>query len=163
MHDIWDSPVLCEFCRADKHPFLEASGNEGRLIFSLSMDGFNPYQSKKAGKVVSTAAIYMICLNLPPAIRYKLENMYLVGIIPGPREPLLDQVNHVLRPLVDDLLQFWHHGVRLSSTPLFSQGRLVRCAVLLRNTKDDQKGDILEDFILGWGILRIRISVGKLL
>ncbi|EIW77539.1 hypothetical protein CONPUDRAFT_41162, partial [Coniophora puteana RWD-64-598 SS2] len=71
----------------------------------------------------------MVCLNLPPHLRYKLENVYLVGVIPGPREPSLDQVNHLLQPLVDDLLCLWVNGIRLNRTYKFSGGRIVRVAL----------------------------------
>jgi hypothetical protein len=131
--DIWDAPELREFLGPDmQSPFVQppAGGNEARLIFSLNMDGFNPYQNKEAGKKVSTCAIYMVCLNLPPALRYKMENMYLVGIIPGPHEPSLTEINHLLRPLVDDLITFWDHGVYYSKTALHASGRRVRCAVV---------------------------------
>lgn len=56
--------------------------------------------------------------------------MFLVGVIPGPREPSLDQMNHFLEPLVGDLQEFWIPGVWYSSTPRYSNGRLVRCALV---------------------------------
>jgi hypothetical protein len=129
-HDIWDAPALRSFLGPDgRTPFMEGPEGEGRLIFSLYMDGFNPYQMKEAGKKVTVGAIYMVCLNLPPAIRYKVENMYLVGIIPGPKVPSLHQINHILSPLVDDLLHLWHDGIFISRTPLHRRGRRVRCAL----------------------------------
>ncbi|KZT02118.1 uncharacterized protein LAESUDRAFT_601594, partial [Laetiporus sulphureus 93-53] len=45
-------------------------------------------------------------------------------------KPSLEQINHFLRPLVDDLLQFWQPGVYISRTALYPRGRLVRCAVI---------------------------------
>ncbi|KAI0054556.1 hypothetical protein BV25DRAFT_1873315 [Artomyces pyxidatus] len=72
----------------------------------------------------------MVCLNLPVETRYLEENMYLVGIIPGPQEPSLEQINHVIRPLVDDLLKFWETGVFVKATPRYPDGRLVRCALV---------------------------------
>ena len=129
-HDIWDAPALQSFMGPDgRTPFMDRPDEEGRLIFSLCMDGFNPYQMKEAGKKVTVGAIYMVCLNLPPAIRYKIENMYLVGIIPGPKEPSLHQINHVLSPLVDELLELWHEGIFISQTPHHRRGRRVRCAL----------------------------------
>ena len=128
--DIWDAPALQDFLGPDGRKFIAPDTGEGRYIFSLNMDGFNPFQRKQAGKKASSGAIYMICLNLPPEIRYKPENMFLVGIIPGPHEPSLHQINHLLRPLVDDLLIAWHDGIRLSRTALHPTGRTVRCAVV---------------------------------
>ena len=130
-HDIWDGHVLRDFLGPDGKPFISPRFNgEGRYVFSLCMDGFNPFLNKEAGKKVSTGAIYMVCLNLPPAERYKIENMFLVGIIPGPHEPSVHQINHLLRPLVDDLKDFWEPGVHYKTTAMFPSGRLVRCAVI---------------------------------
>lgn len=131
VNDIMDSKVFRDFLGPDKKPFLQASGLKGRrYIFSLCMDGFNPYHMKEAGKKASTGAMYMVCLNLPPEIRYDFENIYLVGIIPGPSEPSLTEINHLLEPLIKDLLLFWHPGVFYASTPRYPLGRTVLCALI---------------------------------
>lgn len=39
---------------------------EGRYVFGLSVDPFNPLLSKQAGRTVSVTPIYMILLNPPP-------------------------------------------------------------------------------------------------
>ncbi|OCH84867.1 hypothetical protein OBBRIDRAFT_698061, partial [Obba rivulosa] len=96
MSDIWDGPVLVSFEGHDSRKFMDAPKGEARLIFSLAVDGFNPYQSKESKANVTCTAIYMVCLNLPPDIRYLPENVYLVGIIPGPTKPSLSQINHFL-------------------------------------------------------------------
>ncbi|KAJ3493779.1 hypothetical protein NLJ89_g10940 [Agrocybe chaxingu] len=131
--DIWDATELQSFLGPEhdpSRPFIKKSGDECRLVFSLNMDGFNPFTNKEAGKVVSTGAIYMICLNLPVAIRHDLENMFLVGVIPGPDHPSTDQINPLLRPLVEDLLQLWDPGVFLTATATYPHGRLVRGALI---------------------------------
>lgn len=61
----------------------------------------------------SIGAIYLIIQNLPRKDRYKWENMILVGVIPGPKEPSL-HINSYLLPLVNELLEFYS-GVSLSS------------------------------------------------
>ena len=94
------------------------------------MDGFNPFHAKEAGKKVSIGAIYMVCLNLPPFLRYRLENIFLVGVIPGPSSPSTHQINEILKPLVHDLLVFWDPGVFFSRTFSYPKGRLIRCAVV---------------------------------
>ena len=53
----------------------------------------------------------MVLLNLPREIRFKRENVILIGIIPGPKEPEL-VINTYLKPLVDELLTLWN-GVYL--------------------------------------------------
>lgn len=129
LHDIFDGAFLRGFQGPDGKHF-GIGGNEGRYVFSLCVDFFNPYTNKQAGKKASIGIISLVCLNLPPDLRYKPENMFLAGIIPGPQEPPLTATNHYLRPLIDDLLDFWMPGVRFSRTHLCPNGRLVRCALV---------------------------------
>lgn len=128
--DIFSGDALRHFCDRDGSTFLPSRPSEGRYIFGLSVDAFNPFLNKQAGKKASSSAIYMVLLNLPPSVRYKVENMYLAGIIPGPREPSLTQINHLLRPLVNELLELWDHGIWYTSTPYFASGKLVRAALV---------------------------------
>ncbi|PIL34333.1 hypothetical protein GSI_03108 [Ganoderma sinense ZZ0214-1] len=129
MTDIWDAPVLRELLK-DGKPFVHGPPEEGRYIFALYIDSFNPYQSKEAKQTVSVTGIYLVCLNLPPHLRYLPENTLLVGVIPGPHKPSLEQLNHFLRPLVDELLVFWETGVFFSRTAKHALGRLVRAALV---------------------------------
>ncbi|RDX39658.1 hypothetical protein OH76DRAFT_1328342, partial [Lentinus brumalis] len=71
----------------------------------------------------------LVCFNLPPHLQYLPENIFLVGVIPGPKEPNVHQLNHILRPLVDELLEMWDPGIFLS-TPLYPTGRRVRAALI---------------------------------
>ncbi|KAF8227890.1 hypothetical protein L208DRAFT_1041434, partial [Tricholoma matsutake] len=96
MADMWDATALRELLGEDRNSFHKAPRNEGRLVFSLNMDGFNPFTNKQAGKKNSAGGIYMVCLNLPPSLRYDVENMFLFGVIPGPWQPSLDEINHIL-------------------------------------------------------------------
>ena len=128
--DIFSGDVLRNFSGCDGSTFLPSRASEGRYIFGLSVDAFNPFLNKQAGKKASTTAVYMVLLNLPPSVRYKVENMYLAGVVPGPREPSLTQINHLLRPLVDELLEFWDPGVWYTSTPCHTSGKLVRAALV---------------------------------
>lgn len=130
LRDIWDGSILREFKGPDKMPFLEKPASEGRLAFGLNMDGFNPYGNKEAGKHTSICGIYLVCLNLPIHLRYRMENIFLLGVVPGPHEPSTHEVNHLLRPLVDDLLYLWDHGIYLTQTSKFPFGRRIRCALI---------------------------------
>ncbi|KAG2064014.1 hypothetical protein BDR04DRAFT_1036466 [Suillus decipiens] len=71
----------------------------------------------------------MACLNLPLDIRYKLENMYLAGIIPGLKQPSLENLNHYICPLINDLVDAWQHGIKFSNTACYPHGRLTHSAV----------------------------------
>lgn len=127
--DIFEGDVLKNFKGPDGNHFGAATGN-GSYVFSLNVDFFNPFGSGGSHKSISCGIISMICLNLPPDIRYKPENMFLAGIVPGPKEPPLDCINPYLRPLVDDLVGFWDPGVHYSRTFKFPQGRKVHCAIV---------------------------------
>lgn len=110
--------------------FIER-GDELRLAFSLNVDFFNIEGVRASGASTSCGIISMVCLNLPENIRYKSENIYLAGIIPGPREPKLTALNHYLRPLMDDLVVLWSPGFRLSRTASAKFGRTVRGALVI--------------------------------
>lgn len=129
--DVWDADYINGMEGPDgSKPFCQVPQNETRLLFTMSVDWFNPHGNKVSGKHRSLGAIYMVCLNLPPAERYKQENIYLVGIIPNPNEPSLDEINHCLQPIVDELLQFWSPGIWYTTTASHPKGRLVRCALI---------------------------------
>ena len=128
--DIFSGDVLRHFSASDGSTFLPSRASEGRYVFGLSVDAFNPFLNKQAGKKASTTAIYMVLLNLPPSVRYKVENMYLAGVVPGPREPSLTQINHLLRPLVNELLELWDPGIWYTHTPCHTFGKLVKAALV---------------------------------
>ncbi|KAG2746128.1 hypothetical protein P692DRAFT_20739319 [Suillus brevipes Sb2] len=71
-------------------------GEEGHYAFALHVDFFNPEGMNLHGASTSSGIISMACLNLPSDIRYKPENMYLAGIIPGPKQPSLEHLNHYI-------------------------------------------------------------------
>lgn len=95
----------------------------------MNVDGFNPGGNLHGGRSAGVTAIYMVCLNLPPPLRYKVENVYVVGIIPGPSNPSKAQINRILEHLVNDLCNFWDPGV-LIPTPKYPKRRIIRCALL---------------------------------
>ena len=74
--------------------------------------------------------MYMICLNLPPEEQYKLENMFLVGIIPGPHEPKKEEINHLLSPLIDDLIDSYCHSIWYSCTQNYKRGQYTQCILV---------------------------------
>ena len=76
----------------------------------MNVDWFEPYERG----VYSVGVIYLTVQNLPREEHYKLENVVLVGIIPGPKEPKLT-INSFLSPLVIDLKKAWINGIILNS------------------------------------------------
>ena len=66
------------------------------------MDWFQPYKHTND----SVGVIYLILLNIPQSFRHNIENIIFVGVIPGPKEPLLT-LNSYLAPLVQELNELW--------------------------------------------------------
>ena len=136
MHDVTaDDIVTADGLKAikgpDGVPFLSSGQqHETRLMWCLSVDFFNPYHNKIAGKVASVGSIVLSCLLLPPNMRHKPENLCLVGIIPGPREPSGEEIDHFLRPLVEVMKESWARG-KIYQTHDYPYGRLVRSAIAL--------------------------------
>jgi len=128
--DITEADFLRNFLGPDGEKLFKDGGREGHYAFSLCVDFFNPLSTKQAGKKVSIGIISLACLNLPPCERYKPENMFLVGIIPGPKQPPLNLLNHYFTPIVYVLLELWSTGVRFSRTYNHPTGRTLRCALI---------------------------------
>jgi hypothetical protein len=124
--DIWQSDVFLHLKDSTDHPFFASPNEEGRLVFGLAVDSFNPFHNKQAKQKVSSTGIWLVLLNLPPHLRYLPENMCLVGVLPGPKKPSLDEMNHSLKLVVDDLLEFWQPGVFFTRTHNYPRGRLYR-------------------------------------
>ena len=101
---------------------------ESCLIFTLHLDFFNVNGMLVCGATASCGSIVMACLNLPPHLFYKPENLYLAGIIPGPNEPHLTELNHYIRPLVNDLVDTYNPGIFLTDTHFIHL--VVLCAAL---------------------------------
>jgi hypothetical protein len=129
------NPFEAQFLRSFGSPKPETlfinRGEEGRYAFALHVDFFNPEGMNVRGASTSCRIISMACLNLPLDIRYKPENMYLAGIIPGPKQPSLENLNHYIRPLMNDLVDAWERGIKFSKTACYPNGRLTCCAVAL--------------------------------
>lgn len=130
-HDIWDAPVTRDFRDIDgSYFFWPALEGDVRLLFTLHYDGFNPLGNRIAGKQIYSGGLYMACLNLPSDIRYKAENMLLVGVIPGPSSPSEDEINSFLRLIIDDILPLWYTGIHLQRTRKYTGGRHCRAVII---------------------------------
>ena len=119
LYDVSNGKIWHEFLQFDNEPFLSEKNN---LAFMLNFDFFQPFKHR----IYSVGVIYLAIMNLPREVRFKRENIIIVGIIPGPSEPSLT-LNTYLSPLISDLLSLWH-GV--SFTTHDSGVQTVRCALL---------------------------------
>lgn len=99
--DVYDGNVWKEF-----YPFLS---NKYSWLVTMNIDWFQPFSHVAD----SVGAIYLVIQNLPRQDRFRSENMILVGIIPGPKEPSLN-INSYLTPLVLELRTFFQ-GVTMRS------------------------------------------------
>lgn len=90
--------------------------NKIRLAFAMHVDFFNPNGTRKRGNHDSIGIISLANLNLPETIRYDAEHLFLLGVIPGPKEPGLEEINHYIRPIVDQLEIGWKRGFHLAQT-----------------------------------------------
>ena len=68
--------------------------------FLINIDWFQPFKDIS----YSVGVIYAVIVNLPRNIHYKDENVIIIGVIPGPKEPKHD-INSYLGPLVKELLE----------------------------------------------------------
>lgn len=104
--DVFDGQVWKDFLNPNGVPFLSLPYN---FAFILNIDWFQPFKYSQ----YSCGAIYVAVLNLPRSVRYSTENVLLLGVIPGPKEPELT-INSFIDPFVDELLKLWD-GILMQS------------------------------------------------
>lgn len=80
-------------------PGLRIFGDWRDIALGLSTDGFCPFKRRKQ----SCWPIILFNLNLPPDIRFHLEHIICVGVIPGPKA--VKDMDSFLYPLVEELLK----------------------------------------------------------
>ena len=110
------------------HLFIDQKG-AGQYAFSLNVDFFAVEGMRVRGATMSAGIISLACLNLPPKIHFKPENMYL-SIIRGPKELHLTELNHYMKPLVDDMVHSWEKGIWFSCIALHQAGRVTNSAIV---------------------------------
>ena len=125
-----------EFVRTFKGPdgkklFIDRPSNGSRYLFAFSFDFFSAEGQTIRGASASCGIISATCLNIPPLIRTKAEYMYIAGVIPGPEEPHLDELNHYMRPVFKDVAVAWDRRVHYSRTANYPSGKDTNSAMAL--------------------------------
>ena len=120
LSDVYDGEIWRQFFPSqEKEPVLDK--NNG-ICFMLNIDWFQPFKHR----IYSIGVLYLAIINLPRSVRFKRENIIIVGLIPGPSEPKLN-INSYLSPLVSELLVLWH-GIDFTTHDAGTQN--IRCALL---------------------------------
>ena len=120
MDDEYDGKIWNEFQCYNGQPYLSQAWN---LALMMNFDFFQLYKHT----TYSVGAIYCIIMNLPRTMRYKTDNVILVGLIPGHHEPR-HNINTFLEPLVNELMEFWE-GCELK-VHSYAAKNVVRCMLV---------------------------------
>ena len=124
--DIYDGQVWKTLKDENSANFFRPDTADSNLGLMLNLDWFQPFE----GTMYSTGVIYIAICNLPRDVRFKRENLLIIGLLPGPHEVSLHKINHYLAPIVDELETLWA-GVSLNRTFEFPDGRDIRAALIL--------------------------------
>ena len=103
-NDVYDGKIWKEFASFHGKPFLSIPFN---YALHLNLDWFQPFDHTQH----SEGVMYLSVFNIPRRERFHQQNIIVVGVIPGPKEPEL-HINSFLQPLVDDLKKLWK-GVQM--------------------------------------------------
>lgn len=122
LEDVYDGKIWKEFQVVDGQPFLSGDWGIGLMI---NVDWFQPYKHTNC----SVGAIYLTIMNLPRSVRFRRENVILIGILPGPNEPKHD-INSYIQPLVDELSVLWIGQLMQVRKDCEVSSELIRCALL---------------------------------
>ena len=108
----------------DGEPFLSSGWGIGLMI---NVDWFQPYKHTTCS--VGAIILFLTIMNLLRYLRYKRQNVILVGMLPGLHEPHHD-IYEYINPLVHELKFLWT-GEKME---IFSEAgtvtQLIRCAHL---------------------------------
>lgn len=95
--NIHESPAWREWYDKDG----QFAGDQRAVTFAICMDGLNPF--KKENVSYSMCPIFLIPLNFPDHVRKLSGSMFLLGIIPGPKEP--EDTDPYLELVVEEIMQ----------------------------------------------------------
>ena len=91
MVDVYDGQVWKDFAIVNGRTFLSGPHHLGLIVIDSSPSIML--------SIALIGVLYLVILNLPCTIKFKLENIIIVGIIPGHNEPTAKEMNSYLRPV----------------------------------------------------------------
>ena len=130
MTDVMDGSYLSQLKDVNGQSWRRIEGTDSHLTLALFVDWFQPH-SGKHHEQTTVGAIYLICLDLPPHLRHKAEYIFMLVNIPGPKEPVKEQ-------LVDQLHELYTKGIWLTRTFEYANG--CHCFALLLFLITDRLG-----------------------
>jgi hypothetical protein len=122
VHNVFEADFLRTFQGPGTEKLFIDRGERMRLALEVQLDFFNPHGTSKRGNHDSIGIMSVAVLNLDEDIRYKPESMWF-SIIPGKKEPNVDEISHYQRPLVDELVLGWERGIHISPIGSSSSGQ----------------------------------------
>ncbi|KAJ3765266.1 hypothetical protein FB446DRAFT_832692, partial [Lentinula raphanica] len=81
----------------------------------MHINFFNSNRVTQRGAHDSIGVTSCANLALDPSIRYLPEFKYM-NIIPGPNEPTYDELDHYIRPVIEQFVSTWKPGLKISRT-----------------------------------------------
>ncbi|KLO05421.1 hypothetical protein SCHPADRAFT_839425 [Schizopora paradoxa] len=121
MSDPQDSPAFRNLFLDQPSPY--------NLIFGIYVDWFAAYKRKIAGKKASCGLICLYCLNLPKHLRYRPENVFIVGITPGPSAPNCLTLHHLFNPIIKNFRKLGSQNGVIFPTYYDPEGIIVRIRI----------------------------------
>ena len=92
LQTFFDGRIWKEWQYVGGQPYMYLASPRN-YAFMLNVDWFQPFKHS----LYSVGALYVVLMNLPRSERFKPENVFLVGVIPGPHEPK-HNINSYLQP-----------------------------------------------------------------
>lgn len=120
--DVYDGKVWARFQNVGGKTFL---ADENNYALMVNCDWFQPFSRRSD---LSIGVIYMTLQNLPRTVRFRRENLIIVGVIPSlQKEP--EYLRYFLEPMTEELIQLWNPGKQIK-TASYPDGILIRAALI---------------------------------
>lgn len=126
LSSIWDGDFIQRMRRDESlsHFFRTNDQSYCPIVFGIFADAMSPF----GGSNNSIFHVLLVCYNLPPEIRYKKENIQVLMLVDGPKEPIKFQ--KYFSSIIDEACALWDEPICLYDS---SQRRRVQFRVAIIN------------------------------